>query len=412
MTQEAATPWDDPGASAVDEVDGDTEVAVEGLVDSYAANGTEFLLVYRSMDRRGNIGVLTRRVVVVDTRPPTVRLLGNSSVLHDILNMKEYQDAGAVARDDRDGPVNVTLRIRTLSLPLTSLDAFVRLRCSFLNTSINCPLSRNSSSTNLTSCGPQVRCNMTTLQCTFAPAGQAARTAVCTEDAPLTLAQCRPPSYCTLDTSQQSLCRQFVHSRSSVIRSRADTSYIFYAIACEAAAPVPSHAEIRAGFKNVSLELALREEFNPGLGLYLVYTATDLAGNIAIPAVRRLLPTDFAPPVLSWPSTANSSSSSSSSSSSVVSVPFGVPAPPAVLAVTDAVDGNLQGVPPLASRASTRCDLPGQYRVTYSLEDSAGNMGSAVRTVTVRDRLFPNATHRVVLYFPAGTYVNYCEQQV
>jgi hypothetical protein len=108
----------DPGATAVDDVDGDVAVSVSGTVDNTTA-GT-YTLRYSAKDAAGNTATATRTVNVlkcenynpitgecVDPIPsgdevaPVVTLLGDATVHVD--GNSTYEDAGATASDDLDG---------------------------------------------------------------------------------------------------------------------------------------------------------------------------------------------------------------------------------------------------------------------------------------------------------------------
>jgi hypothetical protein len=72
---EAGTVWVDPGATALDNVDGDitAKIIVTGTVN-VAALGT-YVITYNVKDAAGNPAkVATRTVRVVDTKPPIITL--------------------------------------------------------------------------------------------------------------------------------------------------------------------------------------------------------------------------------------------------------------------------------------------------------------------------------------------------
>ena len=101
LTHEAATEYQDPGASARDAVEGDLTAAIvtENGVD--AAHPGEYAVTYRVADGAGNTDEKSRTVRVMDTTPPVITLRGEPSVVHEAAT--GYTDAGATALDTVDG---------------------------------------------------------------------------------------------------------------------------------------------------------------------------------------------------------------------------------------------------------------------------------------------------------------------
>ncbi len=95
------TPYTDQGAVATDACDSSLTVTPSGQV-IHTSLGT-YVLTYSSTDDSGNTGTATRRVTVVDCTPPLITLLGQNP--YYIECGSTYQDAGATARDDIDGPI-------------------------------------------------------------------------------------------------------------------------------------------------------------------------------------------------------------------------------------------------------------------------------------------------------------------
>jgi subtilisin-like proprotein convertase family protein len=110
LSHELLTPFVDPGATATDAVDGD-------LTGSITTTGTvninlpgTYTLNYNVVDSTGNAATpATRSVIVADTTPPTITMLGQANVLHELGS--PYSDAGATANDNRDD--NITASIVT-----------------------------------------------------------------------------------------------------------------------------------------------------------------------------------------------------------------------------------------------------------------------------------------------------------
>jgi hypothetical protein len=102
------------GATAVDAVDGDisNRVVISGTASTTVPG--VYTLIYSVADAAGNIATpATRTVTVVptDTVPPTITLIGSSTI--SILQGGVYVDQGATAQDNIDG--NITAQIRSVS---------------------------------------------------------------------------------------------------------------------------------------------------------------------------------------------------------------------------------------------------------------------------------------------------------
>jgi len=99
--------YTDAGATAFDNVDGTTTVSATGTVDT-SATGTYFI-IYSSTDVAGNTGVATRTVNVIeqDTIAPVITVLGANPMT--ITEGLTYVEPGAVAVDNFDGTIAVTI---------------------------------------------------------------------------------------------------------------------------------------------------------------------------------------------------------------------------------------------------------------------------------------------------------------
>ncbi|WP_143870385.1 DUF5011 domain-containing protein [Catenovulum sediminis] len=101
--------FQDPGASAYDDVDGDISIEISGMVDT-DTDGT-YTITYLAVDSAGNQTSVTRTVVVesviVDQTPPTIELNGDASVTLEVGDI--YTDQGAIAFDDTDSDINVVV---------------------------------------------------------------------------------------------------------------------------------------------------------------------------------------------------------------------------------------------------------------------------------------------------------------
>lgn len=102
------TVFKDPGATAVDDVDGKLRVRVDGEVNIYWP-GT-YKLTYTAVDRSGNKGTAVRTVTVVaDTTPPVLTLKGESEM--SILQGLTFRDPGYTVTDNAPGSRQVKVKV-------------------------------------------------------------------------------------------------------------------------------------------------------------------------------------------------------------------------------------------------------------------------------------------------------------
>jgi endo-1,3(4)-beta-glucanase len=103
MQHEQGADFSDPGANAVDNVDGTVSVTVSGTVGTQAGTYT---LTYRAADAAGNSASLARTVVVADTTSPVLSLIGSAQINHQ--QGTTFVDPGATATDSVDGSLTVS----------------------------------------------------------------------------------------------------------------------------------------------------------------------------------------------------------------------------------------------------------------------------------------------------------------
>ena len=104
VTHEGATVYTDAGATASDTMDGDItdSIVTTSTVDSDAI-GT-YTVTYNVSDQAGNQATeVTRTVIVEDTTPPVITLIGDALVTHE--GATPYTDQGATATDSLDGDI-------------------------------------------------------------------------------------------------------------------------------------------------------------------------------------------------------------------------------------------------------------------------------------------------------------------
>jgi hypothetical protein len=103
--------FNDPGASATDNVDGSVEV-IASRPNLEALGTTE--IVYTAVDAAGNSSSLTRELIVQDTTPPEINLMGDATVTIEL--GESFSDSGAIANDNYDGELEVSVDFSEVDL--------------------------------------------------------------------------------------------------------------------------------------------------------------------------------------------------------------------------------------------------------------------------------------------------------
>ena len=124
VNHEQGTAYTDQGATATDAVDGSVSVTTSGSVGTDAGTYT---LTYSASDSAGNTATATRTVIVADTTPPVISLVGSASMTHE--QGTAFTDPGVSAMDTVDGSVAVVTSgtvgtdVGTYTLTYTATDA-------------------------------------------------------------------------------------------------------------------------------------------------------------------------------------------------------------------------------------------------------------------------------------------------
>ncbi|TYK64421.1 immunoglobulin-like domain-containing protein [Colwellia echini] len=105
ITLSAGVTYEDSGATAVDDTDGDVTVTSTGVVDINAVN--TYTLTFNATDAAGNASSATRTVTVIDDTSPSLSLNGESIVTHNVGDI--YTDAGVTATDNIDTANDLTI---------------------------------------------------------------------------------------------------------------------------------------------------------------------------------------------------------------------------------------------------------------------------------------------------------------
>ncbi|MFT6779748.1 MAG: hypothetical protein ACJAV1_003692 [Paraglaciecola sp.] len=104
ITLEFGKSYDEQGATATDDVDGNVEVTIDGSIGEGIGSYT---IIYSAVDKAGNQSSTNRTVVVEDLVGPVITL--NGAVSMNLEFGKPYDEQGASATDDVDGQVEVTV---------------------------------------------------------------------------------------------------------------------------------------------------------------------------------------------------------------------------------------------------------------------------------------------------------------
>lgn len=124
VNHEQGTAYVDQGATATDAVDGSVSVTTSGSVGAEAGTYT---ITYSASDSAGNTATATRTVIVADTTPPVIALVGSASMTHE--QGTAFTDPGVSAMDTVDGAVAVVTSgtvgtdVGTYTLTYTATDA-------------------------------------------------------------------------------------------------------------------------------------------------------------------------------------------------------------------------------------------------------------------------------------------------
>lgn len=112
LTHEAATEYTDPGATALDDVDGDVTEAIQTVNEVNTSNLGTYSVTYAVSDGAGNQAEAVRTVEVVDTTPPVIVITGQTTVTHEAGAI--YIDLGATAFDSRQGSLTPFIQAENL----------------------------------------------------------------------------------------------------------------------------------------------------------------------------------------------------------------------------------------------------------------------------------------------------------
>ena len=377
MTVQCGKGYVEPGANAVDAVDGPVPVTISGPVAS--AKGT-YTVTYSASDKSGNKSTATRTVSVVDTSPPVITLNGDNPM--SVECGKGYSEPGAYASDSCDGtsvPVVISGTVSstpgTYTITYTATDSSGNVATATRTVTV-----ADTTAPVITLNGD----NPMTVECGkgYTEPGATAKDSCDTNPITVTISgsvASTPGTYTITYTTVDKTGNKATKTRTVVV---ADTAAPV--ITLKGANPMTvecgqGYVEPGATAKDTcdgsSDTVTISGTVSTVKGTYtMTYTAIDTAGNKAT-TTRTVNVTDTTPPVL----TLNGSPS--------VTVECGSGYTELGATAMDICDGVV-----MVKTSGTVSSAPGSYTVTYTATDSSGNKATATRTITVSDSTPPTIT--------------------
>jgi len=393
----------DPGTTANDNCDGVlTSLVVRSGTLNLTTPGT-YTLTYNVSDSAGNAALpVTRQVRVVDETAPVITINGASPI--NVACGSTYQDLGATAVDAcqgvltsqivRTGTVNTAVPGNyTITYTVTDASGNVATRNRIVQVAdTTAPVIQRTGAASVT-----VNCGST-----YTDLGGTA-TDLCDSNVAVTVNASQvntsvPGSYTVTLTARDAAG----NNATPVTREVVVVDSSPPVITLNGAATVTvncggNYFELGATATDVCLGNLNNRIVRTGTvdtatpGVYEVrYNVSDDAGNAATTAIRTVTVVDNTPPTTTLLGGATTT------------VQCGDPYSDAGATATDLCDGNLNGAIVVTGSVST--DTPGQYVLTYSVSDAAGNAATSVtRTVTVVDTIAP-----VITRFGSATLIIAC----
>jgi len=374
----------DPGATALDDVDGDLTEAINitGTVD--LSTPDDYLLTYSVSDAAGNTGSATRTVRVVDETAPSLALNGPTTLVLECGS--GFSDPGATAFDTCDGDLTGSIDIDGTVDPSTP--GLYALTYSVSDSSGNAAsISRNVEVTDTTapvlalngSAFIDVACGSAfndpgataTDACDGNLSASIAVTGTVNTDTPGTYVL----TYSVTDASGNAAS---IDRTVSVNDTTAPVLTLNGAetieVECGTAFADPGATATDACVGDLSSEVAVTGSVDVDTpGTYtLTYSVSDPTGN-ASEIVRTVVVQDTLPPAITLQGPAE------------IAVECGESFSDHGATAVDACGGEMEVI--IDGTVDTA--VPGTYTLTYTATDPAGNAAEAVRTVTVADTTAP-----------------------
>jgi large repetitive protein len=399
LTVPASSPYNDPGAIAIDNVDGDISANIQ--VDDSAVDTDvpgSYQVTYDVMDAAGNPAIQKVRTVIVEDQTPPVIVLNGANPLNLAVG-DTYNEPGATASDNVDGDLTGAIVIDA-SVVNTAVAGSYQVTYDVMDAAGN---------------------NATTAIRTVNVSDQGGPVITLLGDNPLTLEVGDPyiePGATASDDVDGDLSGDILIDASAVNTNAPGSYEVTYNVAdgagnaaieairtvnvIDVSAPVitlvgnnpqiiavgDSYTELGAvAFDdedgNISGDIVIdASAVNTNIvGTYVVtYNVSDDAGNAATEVTRTVQVTDQTAPVITL-----TGDNPQTISLNNAYTELGATA-------TDNVDGDISGLIQIdASGVNT--SAPGTYTVTYNVSDAAGNAATQVtRTVEVVDQIMPVIT--------------------
>lgn len=385
MTVECHTSFTDPGATANDICAGTLSVVTTGAVNVNTPGS--YTLTYTATDPSGNAASATRTVNVVDTTPPVIVLVGANPLVLEIGST--YTEPGATASDLCAGDLTASLVINASAVN-TAVAGSYSVTYDVTDPAGN-PAAQVTRTVIVQDTGVPVLTllgdNPQVIECSSAYMELGA-TAHDAADGDLTdqiiidaiaVDTSTPGDYLVTYRVSDSAGNSVQATRTVTV---VDTTSPVVTLLGNDAMTVECHGSFTdpgatandacAGELTVSVSGTVNVN-TPG-SYVLTYTATDPANNLGT-ATRTVTVVDTTPPVVTLVGDA------------VITVEcHGTFSDPGATAA-DVCSGDLTAA--IVGTGSVDADAPGEYVLTYTATDAAGNSASAIRTVKVRDTTAP-----------------------
>ncbi|EGW53319.1 beta strand repeat-containing protein [Candidatus Endoriftia persephonae] len=392
LSVRAGDTFSDPGASAIDNVDGDLSgsISVSGTVDTSTVGS--YTLTYTVTDAAGNSATQTRTVNVTETTAPVITITGDNPLALEA-GTTAYSDPGASANDNVDGDItgNITTSgsvdrttAGTYTITYTVNDAAGNTATSTRTVNISAAtapvitLSGDNPMTiavgaSFTDPGASANDNFD---------GDVSGSVTISGTVDTNTLGDYTLTYQVTDaagnTSTQSRTVSVTDQTAPVIVLAGDNPQTVDA-GSSYSDPGASASDNIDG--DISANISVSGSVNTAvLGNYtLTYNVSDAAGNAATAVNRTVTVADLSAPVI----TLSGSDPMTVAAGSVFTDPGA--------SASDIVEGDLSAS--IVTTGSVNTAAVGSYTLTYNVSDSAGNAATAVtRTVNVTDQTAPTIT--------------------
>ena len=398
LTIQAGTPYVEPGATATDDIDGD--ISGDIVIDASDVDTDEpgeYEVTYNVTDGSGNPAIeVIRTVFVEDMAAPVIGLLGTNPQL--VAVGSPYVEAGAVATDDVDGNISGQIVIDASAVNTNAVGDYI-VTYNVTDASGNPAAEvtrtvqvRDQEDPVITLIGdnPQI----IALDGSYTELGATASDNVdgdISDDIVIDASDVDPNTLGTY-TVTYNVTDAGGNSVTEVTRTVEVTDQTLPIITLIGDDPIeldqfaPYNEPGATATDNVDgdisgdivIDNASVDVTTPG-SYTVTYNVTDAAGNAAVEVTRTVNVNDVTPPTIAL------------LGSNPLNLAVGDTYVEAGAIATDDVDGNLNSAI-MIDDSDVNMNAPGTYEVVYTVEDAAGNMAMAKRTVNVTDQTGPVIT--------------------